>query len=794
MAPILWSIFLVSSSTLVLEITLTRVFSVAQGYHFAFLAVSLALLGFGGSGTLLAVFPRLRPSRERLSNLLSAFALLFSISIPVAHLIANHIPFDSYQIAWDPKQVLYLSIYYLALVFPFTLAGLVVGASLTTLPGQEGRLYAANLAGSGLGVIVALVALDRIGGEGTILVSSIIASLASLPLTTGIAKSRIRLIPFAILTAELLLLFRTPEFFTIRMSPYKSLAQALRFPDTRALASEENAFSRVDLVEGSALHLAPGLSLAFPGQLPPQTGITVDGDDMNLVLPPNSDLSFLDWLPTVLPYRLRENPRVLILEPRGGLDILMAFKHGAREIVAVQSNPAIVDLARYAYAQPQVQVGEEIGRSYLARSQDKFDLIIVSLSDAFRPVTSGAYSLQENYTYTTEAFVTYLEHLKPEGILVVPRWFQVPSADDLRATAIAVEALRRLEVGEPGKHIAAIRSFSTALILVKRSELTTEEVATLRDFAQERQFDLIYYWGMPPEEADRFYILEDRGDYWAYLNVIESSNPQAFFANYDYDVSPPTDDRPFFFHFFTLQQIPEILATWGKVFQPFGGSGFLVLWALLALALVASMVLILLPLLRLSRVAITATGGRFLLYFIFLGLGFLFVEIPLIQKIILFLGHPVYALGAVLFGILVFSGLGSYLSSRVPSTVILILAAAIFLYPIVLPLFFDIALGWPLGLRLVATVIALGPLGALMGVPFPKGLALVGKISPGLVPWVWGVNGFASVLASILAAMLALSNGFSFVLGTAGVVYLLAWITIIHQERKYNSVLAHVSL
>ncbi|MBI2845225.1 MAG: hypothetical protein HYX86_01630 [Chloroflexi bacterium] len=777
MFPIFWAVFLVSGAALLFEITLIRVFSIAQGYHFAFLAVSVALLGFGASGTILVLSPRLqiRQDPRALRNIIFALSLLFSLSIPLSYLVSNNVPFDSYQIAWDSKQIAYLAIYYLSLALPFIFGGLVVGGTLASLPGMEDRLYAANLLGSGSGVVGALFALSLLGGEGSIVLSAILGGMATLPLASGIRRVSTTL---GVLGIEMLLPLFAPQAFTIHMSPYKSLAQTLRYPDTEIIQTGQNAFSTVAVVEGPSLHLAPGLSLAYGGTLPRQRGIAVDGDDISPVADFEADPSFLEFLPTAVAYDLVASPKVLVLEARGGLDILQALHQGAQEVVAVESNPTIVELANGVYLDPRVKVITEIGRGFLAGSKDVFDLIVLSRADAFRPVTSGAYSLQEDYTYTVEAFVAYLEHLATEGILVVPRWFQVPPSDDLRAVATTVAALQRLGKDEPGKHIAAIRGLTASLLIVKGSEFTSQELDVIRSFAQEKKFDLVYYWGMPPEEADRFYTLSDQADYWAYRNLIEARNHEEFFSTYDYDVSAPNDDKPFFFHFFTIQLLPEILASWGKVFQPFGGSGFLVLWALLALAVVASLILILIPLFRLPRVDTTAYRGRFFLYFTLLGLGFLFVEIPLIQKFILFLGHPVYALGGVLFGILLFSSLGSYLSPKMPFGFLLALAVVIFIYPLILPPFFQALLGWPLLLRLLATVITLAPLGTLMGIPFPKGLALVGRTSPGLVPWVWGINGFASVLSSILAAILALSSGFSLVLNLAAGFYFLAWAAI----------------
>ncbi|MBI3286742.1 MAG: hypothetical protein HYZ68_01710, partial [Chloroflexi bacterium] len=508
------------------------------------------------------------------------------------------------------------------------------------------------------------------------------------------------------------------------------------------------------------------------------------GDDLRPLtrVKAETDLQFLDDLLTATPYRLIERPRVLILEPGGGLDVLLATRHRAREVVAVESNPLLVQLvgerfdreAGGLYGRPQVTVIQEMGRSYLRRCPEPFDIVQVSLYDSFRPVTSGAYSLAENYYYTVDAFREYLLHLTPGGYLVIHRWLQRPPSEDLRALAMAVEALEGLGIEQPSAHIAALRSFSTALLLVKGSPLNAEEIAGLKAFATERRFDLIYYPGMIEAEADRYFASPEPIYYRTYRQVFESSDRGAFYRSYPFDVSPPSDDKPFFFHFFTLAQLPQILANYGRTFQPFGGSGFLVLWALLLLVLLASLLLILAPLVRLGGFGQLIKERRLALYFVSIGLAFLLVEIPLIQRFILFLGHPVYALGTVLFSVLVFSGLGSAISGRVPMIrAISTLGLAVLFYPTVLSIFFDLALGYPLGLRLVLSVLVLAPLATLMGIPFPRGIAIA-RQSNAPIPWLWGINGFASVLSAVLAAILALSIGFSWVLVLGGAAYLLS--------------------
>lgn len=795
MSPIYWAIFFVSAATLTFEIALTRIFSVAQGYHFAFMAVSLALLGFGASGTALAVFPKLL--RRDLPSSLSTYSLLFSLSLPACYLISNYIPFDSYQITWDRRQILYLAIYYLSLALPFFLAGLTIGAPLALLVGQESRIYFFNLAGSGLGCIAALVSLSLVGGEGTVVLASLGGALAAL--TQGRTHKRVAF-SLLLIGVELLILLQPPDYFTIRMSPYKPLSNSLRYKGAELLLRRWNAFSRVDVVKSPGVHAAPGLSPSYFGPLPTQLGITTDGDNLRPLTSatPGTDLSFLDHLPVSLPYLLLTEPRVLILEPGGGLDLLVALRKGAQKVVAVEANPLVTyvvrdlygDFAGEIFRDQRVTVVNEIGRSYLQRTDAQFDLIQLSLSDSFRPVTSGAYSLQENYTYTQEAFMEYWEHLPPQGILMVHRWLQIPPSEGLRALALATAALERAGV-DPGQHVAALRSFSTMLLLVKRSQFTPQEIEKIREFASEKQLDLVYYPGMPIEEANKIYLLEKPEYYLASQDLLRARDRAEFYRSYPFDVSPPSDDRPFFFHFFTWKQIPAILESLGKIWQPFGGSGYLVLWALLILALLASLALIILPLSFLRGIGGRGIKGRVFLYFFLLGIGYLFVEIPLIQRFILFLGHPVYALGTVLFALLTFSGLGSLSSPRLPlGRGILLLGAMIFLYPFLLPLLFRSLLGLGLGLRLLSSILILAPLGFLMGLPFPKGIAVTSRFAPGLIPWAWGINGCASVLSSILASMGALTFGFSWVLAWAGGAYLVGLVVLyplIRATKEANS-------
>jgi hypothetical protein len=455
------------------------------------------------------------------------------------------------------------------------------------------------------------------------------------------------------------------------------------------------------------------------------------------------------------------------------------LSQGAASVVAVESNPLTVEAAGAVYQQPRVRVVTEQGRSYARRSTETYDLVHLALTDSYRPVTSGAYSLGERYDLTVEAFQDYLSRLQPDGLLLIERWLQMPPSETLRAGALAIEALRRTGVEDPGAQLVVLRSWQVSLILVKNSSFTHDELRRVRSFAQVQGLDLVALPGLTEAEANQSNLLPEPVYYRAFRQLLE--DPAALLAVHAYDVRPPTDDRPFFFHFFRWTQARAVWDQMGKTWQPWGGSGYFVLVALLVVALFSSAVLILLPLAvrKRRREATDEPARRVVLYFGALGLGFLFVEIPLMQRFIQFLGQPIYAFASVVASLLFFSGLGSLAAPRLSGRRTLpLLVLAILLYPWALPPLFRALLGAPLAVRLVTTAASLAPLGFLMGIPFPTGLAWLRRRGPRLVPWAWAINGCASVLASISAVVLALSFGFSWVLVAAALAYTIAWFAL----------------
>lgn len=792
---LLLNILLLSTATLLFEINLSRLFSVAQFYHFAFMIVSLALLGFGLSGTLLAVLPAL--GRQEPQRSLRWLSLATGASMLGAYGLINGLPFDSFSIAWDGRQAWILALHYLALTTPFFFCGMAVSLSLSAYGESANRVYAANLLGSAAGCAAALLAPLAVGGEGVVTLSAGLAALAALSTPGGSAPTQETAHPRGRALnglALVLLLFCMAEAglrlrggsglpaFEIRISLYKSLSYALQYPGAQVAFRRWNAFSRVDLVRSAGIHSLPGLSYRYLKSPPEEDGLLVDGDDLSPVVQPDAGLGFSAYLPSALAFQLRPQALALVLEPRGGLDVLTALENGARGVIAVEANPLVVEAASPVYHAPRVEAVVETGRSFLRRSSSRFDIIVYSLATSYHPVHSGAYSLAEDYRYTTEAFQEALEHLNPDGLMVITRWMQPEPSEGLRAFAIGVTALERLGAN-PRQQIVALRGYNTITLFLKRAPFTPDELRLVRVFADERAFDLVYAPDIQSSETNRHNILTEAADAVAFRALLEAPSRAAFYESYPFDVRPPTDDRPFFGHFFKWGQAGQVLAELGKTWQPFGGAGYFVILALLALSILAAGIIILLPVAAARRVGegvFRRTNLGLLFYFGFIGLAYLLVEMPLIQRFILFLGQPAYAMTTVLFTLLLFSGLGSRLSERVPTRpALLLLVVTLVAIPRLLPAVFAQALGLPLGMRLALSCLLLAPLGFLMGIPFPAGIRRIANHPEHttLIPWAWAVNGAASVISAVLAALIALSLGFGWVLGLGALCYAAAWLT-----------------
>ncbi len=747
---------LTSLATLVLELTLTRLFSATMFYHFAFLAISLALFGSGASGVVLYVL-RPRLDEEGTSRLLARFSALFAVTTVVALVVILSHPLS--PVSPGLSTLRSLAWIYGAAALPFFFSGCVITLAITAWAREISRLYLFDLVGAALGCLLLVPALGLLGAIDTVLLAAVLAVLG------GLLLSRRRwLLPVLGLAIAVLAFNHATGAIALRES--KGLSEK------GVVFSRWNSFSRVTVARTED----PDRQLIF-----------IDADAATLMYRDGSDLARYGELADrieSLAYHLEGREKVLIIGPGGGQDVIIARHHGASDITAVEVNPLVardvmssepfLSYSGHLYRQPGVRLVVDEGRSFLRRSRERYDLIVGSMVDTWAATAAGAFALSENNLYTVEAFTDYLERLSPDGILSLTRWHQYPPDQLLRLVSLGREVLAAQEASDPARHFIIVRGpdegmpLTTANVLLKKSPFSEEEVERAEAFARRLELELLYTpRTRPPNDLTR---------------LITARNPADVWRTFPSNISPSRDNSPFFFQTVRLGKL--LSKRWSRGEWRRTNLGTLVLFGLVVITFFVVVAFILGPLLFVrGRLKVTPRRGRmpFLLFFAALGSGFILVEVVLVQKCVLFLGHPAYALTVVLFAILLFSGLGSHLSGRFPDDalpralrraillVVALIAAAVVLLS---PLFYGLvhlAAPW----RVVITVGALAPLGLALGMPMPTANRILDRQAPELVPWAWGVNGAASVLGSVGAIALAMVWGFDQALLVGAGIYLI---------------------
>ena len=793
----------ISAAALAYEVLLVRLFAIVQWHHFAFMAISIALLGFGASGTLLAIWQDW--VKAHFTTIFAVSSVLFGISAPASFLLSQSLPFNALAVVWDPGQLLYLPIMYLLLVVPFFCAATCIGLAFVCFGDQIGRIYAYNLVGSAAGAL---------GVVGTLFVFHpsdnlrLIAALGFVSAALVVLNKKLPLWPAltggALILGLMVWAVLPNEWFTLRISPYKGLPSALKVSGATVVGERSGPLGLISVVESPKVpfRYVPGLSLNARALPPRQLGVFIDGGSMTTITRfegQRAELAFLDYTTDALPYHLIERPSVLVLGAGGGRSVLQAIHHGAPAVDAVELDPNMVravaqdyaDMAGQLYGRSEVRVHVAEARGFVSSTPREWDIVQIPLLDAFGAAAAGVHGLSETYIYTVEAFEHYLRRLRPGGWLSITRWLKLPPRDTLKLFATALDALRRAGIRMPEERLVLLRGLNTTTLLVKHGVVTQSEIAQAKAFAEERSFDLCYYPGISAEEANRFNVL-DEPYFFAGAKALIGAERKAFLDRYKFDIAPTTDERPYFFDFLKWRTLPELIAI-----RRAGGAGLLelgsvILVATLLQATALGALLILAPL-WVRRRAFRGSRGlwRVAAYFVALGLGFLFIEIAFIQKFTLFLGHPLYAVAVVLAAFLLFASIGSGVSSWLAAHIdawhiahpgnipklgaIQLSAVAIItvslLYLLALPSIFDALLHLTDIAKILVSLGLIAPLAFFMGMPFPLGLSRVSAGMPALVPWAWGVNGCASVISVMLATLIAMEFGFSIVVLAAGFLY-----------------------
>lgn len=757
-------IAIVCGATLILELTLTRLFAFIFFNHFAFLIISTALFGLGLSGVILSIFPVLR--RFNFHKMLMLLATCLSLSVIVTLKVVLNVPLQFGEMGEKPIQFLYLLIYYLALAIPFFFAGTIIVLLLSNFPEKVNKLYFADLVGAGMGCLAVILIVPKLGAPGAVLVTALLGLIAALFL--GQWADKRLLVVDAVLFAAIIVLF------VYRDALFQTTVHEAKRDFKKSQMAGEVEFSKWGPV--SRIDVTPH---------GPYKIIWIEGGtNQGYMVPFNGKVSTLrpDRRAAEV-YRLVQNPEVLVVGPAGGEEVLYALSYRPRSIIGVELDPVIVDIVQGRYRrfiggvfnQPNVKLFNDEGRSFIRRSKQKYDIIQQIKSASPVAIASGAVNLSETYLITLEAFHEYLDRLKEGGFIYIQRWGAI------RLAVVAAQVLRARGVAYPEEQIIImhdpLRSFGGGTFILKNGAFTEQELDAFREPGVHE--NVLY----GPKALD-----VANPQYEEYYKLIASPDGWKHYYNeVGIDLSPVSDDRPFFNHFtrFLRFDVRKMPPGFEMFLQNFKRSD-LILLVILGEALLLSLIFIILPLYLFKRSGLRSPGKiRFLLYFCALGMGFILIEISFIQKFTLFMGNPNYSVAVVLFAILTAAGCGSYLSGkfRLPpkralSVVIPAIAVLCALILFTSPIIFKACLGYPIGVRVLVAVLLIAPLALLMGMPFPLGITLTNQVSRRLIPWVWGINGYATVIGSVLCVILALVFGFKVVIFIAAGIYLAGFLSL----------------
>jgi spermidine synthase len=747
-------------------------------YHFAFLAISIALFGLSASGVFVYV-TRERLAKASTQDLLCAGAMLHAVTTLAALWLLVRIPL---RLSYSFDSLMGLLAIYLLAALPFFTGGAVLSLAFSRLTARINMLYGADLLGAAAGCLALVPLLNQLGAPGVVISA---ASLSIIAAVCFAPAGRRRWFAYAgVLLAGVPAALQVSNYAPFDVVYTKGTAGA------PLLFSKWNSFSRVAVY--SVPQADPTLSPKFTGQMVPSVRMDIDASAATPILRVVNipgGAAYLRQDVAAIAYRLAENPQgfsALVIGPGGGRDVLAALLFGARRVDGVEINPIIVNdvmLGRFRaysggiYADPRVSIHVEDGRSFVRRSPSRYDVIQASLVDTWAATAAGAYTLTENSLYTTEAFGDYLDHLTDNGMLTITRWV----FDAMRLVTLAQEACARRGL-DPAKHLAIINVRNIIVLILKKSPFTEADVRRLQRAADDLGVIPLYAPGAhQAKAAEPEEMLRAGTSITDYRGLILAPDRARFLAGYPFDIAATTDDRPFFFHTTRLRDQFGSALGFSMLFAN-GLSALLMLFGISA-ALVA--LFIIGPLL-IGAERPRRGWGPWLAYFGALGAGFMLLEVALLQRLVLLLGHPVYSLTVTLFSLLLGTGLGSLLSRRIAIErvrsltvrVLLAVVIATVLAALLVARVVDWAIPWPLAARMALAGAILIPMGVLLGFGLPGGMRLVDRVRPEIVAWAWGMNGALSVVGATLAIFIAMNWGFTVTFFSAALVYLLAALTL----------------
>lgn len=762
--PLLYlAVALTTSAALLLELSLTRIFSVVFYYHFAFLAISIALFGLGAGGVFSYVVANWRGSLFRKLGILS----LVNSGLVVVAVLAV-------LTRGATLGIFDFALIYFTNALPFLGAGIIVSLAISSAIEQVDRVYFFDLLGAAAGCMALVGLLQWIGGPNTVMAVSILFAAAGAVWFSlaNMRFGRVASVALGLLFALVITTNTRYHFLEVRYAK----GQRLR-PEQD---SRWNPISRIGLAKDKDA-----------GEM-----IFIDADASTAIARFDFDHLSADNLRDLLhqgpgiPYNIRPGAKTLVIGPGGGWDVSRALASGSHDVTGVEINPLIANwimrkkypaLSNNLYLRPDVHINVEDGRSFVRRSPEKYQVIQATLVDTWASTAAGAFALSENNLYTTDAFRDYLSHLTDDGLLTFTRWGFDPPRESLRLLSLARVALADLGENDPARHVIVARADAnriagwgaTDTVIFSRKPFTEPDLARARDAIAAAGMTAVYVPGDAPKNP--------------FGELLLAADPAAYERAYEYNVSPVTDNRPFFFYTVQPRDVKAFLMrTGGQSADKKVNIAVLNLFYAMAVSVAAVLIILLLPPLVLGTKLPRERGvAGFLGYFLAIGAGYILIEVALIQKFVLFLGHPTYALTVVIFSMLVSSGAGSFASraiiadnSRRLLGVLVSAAALVGVLAVALQPILSAGVGLPFAVKALATILLIAPSGFLMGMPFPTGLRMLERKHAASVRWAWSLNAAASVLGSVGALVLALYLGLVGTLLIGGALYLAALVAI----------------
>ena len=795
--PVYLGVLLVSAVALGLEILLTRVLALMMWHHFTYVVIGVALLGFGAAGSHVMVRAAREDENEygadSVERRLTRYSLGLAVAVPLAYLALIHVRFAPLSLREDPKGAVALLLIYVLIALPFYFAGLAICEAIRAFPQRVGSIYFVDLVGAGIGAILSVALMERLTGPGAILVFGAFGGIAAAcfalarPTTASLTRGAAGL---AVAAATLIWLVPPARAgdFDPPLAPTKELAM---MPSSMTVSdSIWNPLARIDVTEAAVAR--PAMGGAFPAAMPQQNirGIFQDGSAPTLFLNWDGKVESLTFLReasaaaghVALAARGTTKAETMAIGVGGGIDLMIALQFGVERVTGVEINSSTLRLLEETYAEfsgglaarDDVELVHAEGRHFARSSGREFDLIQLSGVDTYTALSSGAYTLSESYLYTVEAIDEFLDALKPGGFLSYSRIvFPERPRETLRLAATAIASLERAGIPSPADHVFVFNGGSWAELVVSMTPLEDSVLEALRGLAERNSYTVLFDPAnpLPNAFADCLTSTPDERD--------------EFFSQYPFLVRPATDNRPFFFNYFKWKDLRRTAEYGGHAYALTYPVGHLCLLLSLLQTMILGAFFILRPLRKLDRVRSGDGTVAAFLFFAALGIGFIAIEIVLLQRFVLFLGHPTRSLATVLPTLLIAAGLGSLTvhpatdaRRRIRMLAVLVPVVALVGW-LVANILLDRLLGLGFAWRVTVAATLLFPIGFVLGMAFPCGVKVLDECRPELVPWAWAVNAFTTVLGSTATVLLAMEIGFSNVMLAAVPFYVVGIVVLL---------------